>query len=72
MDGSSSCRCLTTSHGDLRTTRENASQMLNSFLSMQRDSEQDNGDSSGLDQRKSGTLLVKTVHKENGTELQSK
>ena len=25
-----------------------------------------------LDQRKSGTLLVKTVHKENGTELQGK
>ena len=33
--------------------------MLNSYLSMQRDSEQDNGHSSGLDQRKSGTLLVK-------------
>ena len=67
LDGSSSCRCSTTSHGDLRTTRKNASQMLNSFLSMQRDSEQDNGHSSDLDQRKSGTLLVKTVHKENGT-----
>ena len=69
MDGSSSCRCLTTSHGDQRTTRKNASQMLNSFLSMQRDSEQDNGHSSDLDQRKSGTLLVKTVHKENGPKL---
>ena len=42
----------TTSHWDLRTTRKNASHMLNSFLSMQRDSEQDNGHSSGLDQRK--------------------
>ena len=36
LDGSSSCRCSTTSHGDLRTTRKNASQMLNSSLSMQR------------------------------------
>ena len=46
--------------------------MLNSFLFLQRDLEQDTGHSSDLDQRKSGTLLVKTVHKENGTELQSK
>ena len=70
QDGSSSCRCSTTSHGDQRTTRKNASQMLNSFLSMQRDSEQDNGHFLGLDQRKSGTLLVKTVHKVNGTKSQ--
>ena len=41
-----------TSHGDQRTTRKNASQMLNSFLSLQKDSEQDNGRSSDLDQRK--------------------
>ena len=34
--------------------------------------EQDNGHSSYLDQRKSGSLLVKTVHKEKGTELRSK
>ena len=33
---------------------------------MQRDSEKDNGHSSDLDQRKSGTLLLKTVHKEKG------
>ena len=46
--------------------------MLNSFLSMQRDSEQDNGHSSGLDQRKSGNLSVKTVHKDNGTKLLGK
>ena len=37
-------------------------------LSMQ----QDNGHSSDLDQRKSGILSVKTVHKENGTKLQRK
>ena len=42
--------------------------MLNSFLSLQKDSEQDNCHSSGLNQRKSGILSVKTVHKENGTE----
>ena len=49
---------------------ESNSQLVS--LSVQRDLEQDNGHSSDLDQRKSGTLLVKTVHKENGTELQSK
>ena len=69
--GSYSCRCSTTSPVDQETTKKNASQMLNSFFSMQRDSEQDNGHSSDLDQRKSDTPLVKTVHKENGTELQS-
>ena len=48
---------------DLKTTKKNASQMLNSSLSTQRDLEQDKGHSSDVDQRKSGTLLVKTVHK---------
>ena len=43
QEGLSSCRCSTTSHGDLRTTRKNAIQMLNSSLTMQRDSEQDSG-----------------------------
>ena len=57
---------------DLKTIKKNASQVLNSFLSMQRDLEQDNGHSSDKDQKRSGTLLVETVHKENGTELQSK
>ena len=32
QEGLSSCRCSTTSHGDQKTTRKNASQMLNSFL----------------------------------------
>ena len=53
--------------GIQNATRKNASQMLNSFLSMQRDSEQDSGHSSDLDRRKSGTLLVKTVHRKNET-----
>ena len=52
QDGSSSCRCSTTSHGDQKTTRKNANQMLNSFLYLQKDSEQDNCHSSDLDQRK--------------------
>ena len=52
--------------------KRNANQVLNSFLSMRRVFHQDNGHSSDLDQKGSGTLLVKTVHKENGTELQSK
>ena len=46
--------------------------MLHSSLSMKRESDQNNGHSSGLDHRKSGTLLVKTVQKENGTKLQRK
>ena len=41
--------------------------MLDSFLFLQDDLEKDNGHSSGLDLRKSGTLSVKIVHKENGT-----
>ena len=56
---------------NLKTLKKNASQVLNSFLTMQRDLEQDNGHSLDLDQRKSGTLLMKKIHKENGTELQS-
>ena len=72
QEGLSSCRCLTTSHGDQRTTRQNASQMLNSSLSMQRDLEQDNGHSSDLDQKRNGILLTKPIHKENGTELRSR
>ena len=39
QEGLSLCPCVTTSHGDQRTTRENASQILNSFLFVQRDLE---------------------------------
>ena len=67
QEGSSSCRCSTTSHRDQETTWINASQMFNSFLYLQKDSEQDNGHSSVLVQRKSGILSVKMVHKVNGT-----
>ena len=41
-------------------------------LYAKRDSEQDNGHSSGLDQRKSGTLSVKTVHKEKRDKIAEK
>ena len=70
MDELSSCRCSTTSHGDLKTIK-NANQVLNSFLSMRRDLEQDNGHSSDLDQKRNGVQLMKANHKENGTESQS-
>ena len=56
---------------DLKTIKKNASQVLDSFLSMRRDLEQGNGNSSDLDQKRNGTLLVKTVRKENGTKLLS-
>ena len=39
-----------------KDNKKNASQVLNSFLSMQRNLEQDNGHSSDLDQKISGTL----------------
>ena len=47
--------------------KKNAWQMPNSFLSMRKDSEQDNGHFSVSVLRKSGTVSVKTVHKEYGT-----
>ena len=63
----SSCRCSTTSHGDQETMKKNASQMLDSSLYMKEDLEKDNGIFSVLVLRKSGTVSVKTVHKEYGT-----
>ena len=50
-----------------RQQGKNANQMLNSFLYLQKDSEQDNGHSLDLDQNRNGTLSVKIVHKVNGT-----
>ena len=49
--------------GDLRTARKNARPMLKSSLLMQRNSEQDNGHSSDLDQNQSGILLTMEDHK---------
>ena len=37
LDGLSSCRCSTTSHGDLKTMNRNANQVLSSFLSIRKD-----------------------------------
>ena len=52
---------------DQETMKKNACQMPISFLFLQRDLERDNGHSSVLVLRKSGTVSVKTVHKEYGT-----
>ena len=56
----------------LRKSQECESNARFVSLSMQRDLEQDNGHSTGLDQRESGLLSVKTVHKVNGTKWQKK
>ena len=52
-----------------KTMKKNANPMLNSFLYMRNDLEQDNGHFSVLVLRRSGTISVKTVHKECGTIL---
>ena len=49
------------------TQKKNASQMPVSFLKMQQDLEEDNGQLLVLVLKRSGLLSVKTVHKENGT-----
>ena len=43
----------------------------NSFRFMREDFHQEDGHSSDLDQKRSGILLMKANHKENGTESQS-
>ena len=52
QDGSSSCQCLTTFHGDLMTMKKKTNQVLSSFLSMPKDFHQYKGHSSDLDQKK--------------------
>ena len=42
-----------------------------SFLFMREDFHQEDGHSSDLDQKRSGILLMKANHKENGTESQN-
>ena len=68
QEGLSSCRCSTTSPVDSKTTKKNASHMLDSFLCMQRELEQDNGHLLVQVARRSDILSVQTVHKVNGTE----
>ena len=67
-DGSSSCSCSMTSHGDLKTMNGNAMLTPTSCLYMQKDFHQDDGHFSDLDQKRSGILLMVADHKENGTE----
>ena len=62
-----SCRCSTTSLVDQETMKNNACQMPISFLNMRKDLGKDNGRLLVLVLKRSGTLLVKIVHKENGT-----
>ena len=71
QDGSSSCRCSTTFHGDLKTMNRNANWAPNSFRLMRKDLEQEDGHFSDLDQKRSGNLLTNTNHKENGTESEN-
>ena len=51
---------------------QNANLALSSFLFMREHFHQENGQSSDLDQKRSGILFTNTNHKENGTELLSK
>ena len=67
-DESSSCRCSMTSHGDLKTMNGNAMLTPHLCLYLQKDSQQDVGHFSDLDQKRSGILFILTDHKENGTE----
>ena len=68
MDGSSSCRCSTTSHGDPQAMNRNANWAPNSFLFVREDFHQDVGHSSNLDQKRSDILHTSIDHEENGTE----
>ena len=61
------CRCSTTFLVDQNTMKKNVWRMLNSFLCMQKDLQKDNGHRLVLVLKRSGTVSVKTVHKEYGT-----
>ena len=52
-----------------KTMKKNVWQTLDSYLCMQRDLEKDNGSLLVLVLKRSGTVSMKTVHKENGTIL---
>ena len=59
-------------HGEPKKMNGNANYALSSFLCMQKDFHQENGHSSDLNQKRSGILLMKANHKENGTESLNK
>ena len=63
------CRCSMTFPVDQKTTKKNVRQMPNSYLCTREDLEKDNGHLLVLDLKRSGTVSVKTVHKESGTTL---
>ena len=70
QEESYSCRCSTTFPVTVKAMKKKVWQMPNSYLCMQEDLEKDNGHLLVLVLRKSGTLSVKTVHKESETKLQ--
>ena len=63
------CRCSTTFPVEQKTTKQNVWQPPNLYLCMREDLEKDDGHLLVPVLRKSGTVSVKTVHKEYGTEL---
>ena len=63
------CRCSTTFLVHQKTTKKNVWQMPNSYLYTRGDLKKDNGHSLVLVLKRSGTVSVKTVHKEYGTIL---
>ena len=60
------CRFSMTFLVDQKTTKQNAWQMPNSYLCTEKDLEKDNGHLLVLVLKRSGTVSVKTVHKEYG------
>ena len=60
------CRCSMTFPVDQKTTKKNAWQMPNSYLCTQNDLEKDKGHLLVRVLKRSGTVSVKTVHKEFG------
>ena len=67
QDVSSSCRCLMTSYGELKTLKRNVLLIPHLCLYLQKDFQHHIGHSSDLDQKQSGLLLATKDHKENGT-----
>ena len=67
--GTSSCRCSTTSHGNLKTMNRNANQAPSSFLFMREDFHQEDIPRTWT-RKEVIILLMKANQKENGTESQ--
>ena len=65
QDGSSSCRCSTTSHGDFK---DNETECIANASIRKKNFQQDVARSLDLGQRQSDILLTTKDHKENGTE----